>query len=295
MKNRLAFVPALALVALVAVGCAGQGELPVEPLAAPDNARLSGGIFRMIESELQLSDAQKAAFKKLADELATEREATHQARKAELQAFANAFKGETLSDADIDRIAPHVFSKERHALMQAKLVQAHQLLTPEQRAKIADKLQARLDKMAQKREKRAEKRKPGEMMGGFMLKKITRDLDLTQSQQTAVAQIVADVQTQLRRDEAPAERAQMQAFIREFRKDKMDETALNQGFAELEAKQAELRAAMKNAIKSVHATLTPEQRAKAAEKMLQMAERHAKRGDGKPCGRGKHREIHCEE
>ena len=68
----------------------------------------------------------------------------------------------------------------------------------------------------------------------------------------------------------------MQAFISEFRKDKMDEAVLNQGAAQLEAKQAEVRSAMKDAIRAVHAMLTPEQRAKASEKVIQMAERHAK-------------------
>ncbi|MDW8436471.1 MAG: Spy/CpxP family protein refolding chaperone [Chloroherpetonaceae bacterium] len=298
MKKILVLFSSLAFVAFLNAGCGEKGVFPAEPFAEPDNARarFSDGILRMIEAELDLSESQKIAFKKLADELAAEIAAKRQTRKADMQSFANAFKGASISETEIDKIASHFALKDRHVSMQAKLIQAHQILSPEQRAKLADKLQARLDEMSQKRAKWAErgKDKPRDLMRGFALKKIARDLDLSESQQETLAQIVSDFQSKIPVEDEPAERAQMQTFIREFRKDKIDETALNQASARLDAKQATMRSAMKNAIGAFHAMLTPEQRAKASEKMSQMAERLAKFRDGEPWGRGKHwGKEHC--
>ncbi|MFQ3598200.1 MAG: Spy/CpxP family protein refolding chaperone [Chloroherpetonaceae bacterium] len=301
MKNLLALFSLLIIVTLSATGCGEKGQSPAEPLVEQNDARarFSDGILNLIESEVDLSASQKADFKKLTDDLASEMAARHGARKAEMEAFAIAFKNGTLADADLDKITPHFFPKERHAVMQSKLVQAHQLLTSEQRSKIADKLEARYTRMLEKREKWAEKRKDkperhGWAGGGFMLKKLTRDLDLTDAQKATLMQIATTFQSKVGVEAVPTERAQMQAFIGEFRKDKMDEAVLNQGMAQLDAKQAEVRFAMKEAIRSVHAMLTPEQRAKASEKLLHMAERHAK-FEGNPHGRGKHWGKHHQE
>jgi Spy/CpxP family protein refolding chaperone len=296
MKNLLAFVSLLFIVTLISAGCGDNGQSPINPIIAQNDERVefSNGILRMIESEVDLSESQKIAFKKLADELASEMAAKHTARKAELTAFANAFKQSTLSDADLEKMMPHFFSKEQHASIQAKLVQAHQILTSEQRAKIADKLEARQNRMATKQERRKEKKDMHGVMGGdFMLKKLTRQLDLTDAQQTAMKQIIETFQSKVNANPEPARLAQMQAFIREFRKDNMDESVLEQSAAQLDAKQAEVRLAMKDAVRSVHALLTPEQREKASKKLLQMAERQAK-FDGKPHGRKKHWEKHQE-
>ncbi len=296
MKNLLAFVSLLIIVTLTGAGCGDKGQSPAEPLVAQtdERARFSNGILRMIESEVDLSESQKVAFKKLTDDLASEMAAKHSARKAELTAFANAFKQSTLSDADLEKIMPHFFPKEQRASMQAKLVQAHQILTSEQRAKIADKLEARHDRMSAKHEKRKEKKDMhGVMGGGFMLKKMTRELDLTDAQKATLLQIASTFQAKVGAEAEPARHAQMQTFIREFRKEKMDESVLNQSVAQLDAKQAEVRLAMKDAVRSVHALLTPEQREKAAEKLLQMAERQAK-FDGEHHGRKKHWGKHQE-
>ncbi len=301
MKNLLAFFSLLIIVSLFAMGCGDKSQSPAEPLVEQTDARarFSDGILNMIESEVDLSVSQKAAFKKLADEIASEVATKQETRKAEMQAFATAFKQSTLSDADLDKILPHFFPKERHAFMQSKLIQAHQILNSEQRAKIADKLEARYTRMNEKREKWVEKRKDkpemrGWASGGFMLKKLTRDLDLTDAQKASLLQIATTVQSKIGSEPMPTERAQMQAFISEFRKEKMDEAVLHQGVAQLEAKQAEVRLAMKEAIRAVHGLLTPEQRTKASEKLLQMAERHAK-FDGNPHKRGKHWGNHHQE
>ncbi len=293
MKNLLAFVSLLIIVTLVSAGCGDKGQSPIDPIIAQNDERVqfSNGILRMIESEVDLSESQKIAFKKLTDELASEMAAKHRTRKAELTAFANAFKQSTLSDADLEKIMPHFFPKEQHASMQAKLVQAHQILTSEQRAKIADKLEARYNRMSAKQEKRKDMR--GVMGGDFMLKKLTRELALTEAQQTAMKQIIETFQSKVNADPEPARLAQMQAFIREFRKEKIDESVLNESAAQLDAKQAEVRLAMKDAVRSVHALLTPEQREKVSEKLLQMAERQAKFG-GNPYGRKKHWGKHQE-
>ncbi len=295
MKNLLALFSLLIIVALSATGCGEKGQSPAEPLVEQTDARarFSDGLLNMIESEVELSESQKIAFKTLTEELASEVATRHEARKANMQSFAVAFKQSTLSDADLDKIVPHFFPKERHAFMQSKLIQAHQILTSEQRAKIADKLEARYTRMNEKREKWAEKRKDkqerhGWAGSGFMLKKLTRDLDLTDAQKATLMQIVTTFQSKVSAETMPAERTHMQAFIREFRKDKMDETVLNQGAAQLDAKQAEVRLAMKEAIRSIHALLTPEQRAKVSEKLFQMAEHHGKL-DGNPHERRKHR------
>lgn len=296
MKNLLALVSLLIIVTLVSAGCGDKGQSPIDPIIAQNDERVqfSNGILRMIESEVDLSESQKIAFKKLTDELASEMAAKHRTRKAELTAFANAFKQSTLSDADLEKMMPHFFPKEQHASMQAKLVQAHQILTSEQRAKIADKLEARHDRMSAKHEKRKEKKDRHGVIGGdFMLKKITLELNLTDAQQTAMKQIIETFQSKVNVNPDPARLTQMQAFIREFRKDKMDESVLNQGAAQLDAKQAEVRLAMKDAARSAHALLTPEQREKVSEKLLQMAERQAKFDDN-PYGRKKHWGKHQE-
>ncbi len=279
MKNRLVLFSLLIIVALFGTGCGDNGQSPSEPLMIQNDERdrFANGMLNLIESEVDLSESQKAEFKKLAEELASEMTAKHAARKAELQTFATAFKNSTLSDADLDNIVPHVFQKERHAFMQSKLIQAHRILTPEQRAKIADKLEARYNDMNRKHELRKNKKElRGMMSGGFMFKKLTRDLDLTDAQKASLMQIAETVQSKISATDEPVRQAQMQTFISEFRKEKMDEAILNQGAAKLEAKQTEVRMAMKEAIRSVHAMLTPEQRAKASEKLLQMAERRDK-------------------
>lgn len=301
MKNLLALFSLLIIVALYGAGCGDRGQSPAEPLVeqADARARFSDGILKMIESEVDLSESQKTAFKKLTDDFASEMVARHAARKAEMEAFATAFKNSTISDADLDKVLPHFLPKERHAFMQSKLIQAHQILTSEQRAKIADKLEARHNRMNEKREKWSEKRKEKQEArrfagGGVMLKKLTRDLDLTDAQKANLLQIATTFQSKVVPQTEPARQAQMQAFISEFRKDKMDEAVLNQGVAQLDAKHAEMRLAIKDAIRSVHALLTPEQRAKASEKLLQMAERHAK-FDGNPHRRTKHWGKHHQE
>ncbi len=279
MKNLLVFFSLLIIVSLVGAGCGDKGQSPAEPLMIQNDERdrFANGILNMIESEVDLSESQKAEFKKLADELASEMTAKHAARKAELQTFATVFKKNKISDADLDNIVPHVLPKERHAFMQSKLIQAHRILTPEQRAKIADKLEARYNDMTRKQELRKNKKElRGMMSGGFMFKKLTRDLDLTDAQKASLMQIAETVQSKISTTDEPIRQAQMQAFISEFRKDKMDEAVLNQSEAQLEAKQAEVRSAMKDAIRAVHAMLTPEQRTKASEKLIQMAERRPK-------------------
>lgn len=291
MKNRLFLFSVMIVVALYGAECGGKGQLPVEPLLEQNNARVQflGGILNMIEFEVDLSESQKVAFKKLSDDLASEIAKKHVARKAEMEAFATAFKKSNLSNADLDKIIPHFFPKERYELMQSKLIQVHQILNSEQRSKIADKLEARYDFMIEKRERRSERRKEmrGIMGGGYAFKKLTRDLDLTDAQKTTLMQIVTTFQSKM--DDVKTElmeRAQMQAFISEFRKEKMDKAVLDQGMAQLEAKQAEVSLAMKDAIRDVHALLKPEQRVKASEKLLQMAEYKANY-DGNPYRRGK--------
>ncbi|MFN3344141.1 MAG: Spy/CpxP family protein refolding chaperone [Chloroherpetonaceae bacterium] len=289
MKNLLALVSLVVIVTLTGTGCGDKGQSPIDPIIAQNDerARFSNGILRMIESEVNLSESQKIALKKLSDDLASEMAVKHTARKAEIEAFANAFKQSTLSDADLEKIMPHFFPKEKHASMQAKLVQAHQILTSEQRAKIADKLAARHDRMTAKQEKRKEKKDTRSVMrSSLMLKELTRELDLTDAQQTATKQIIETFQSKVNADPEPARLAHMQTFIREFKKEKMDETVLNQSAAQLDAKQAEVRSAMKEAVLSFHALLTPAQREKASEKLLQMAERQAK-FDGEYHGRKK--------
>jgi|GEM_PF-2496203 Spy/CpxP family protein refolding chaperone len=282
MKNLLSLFSLLIIVVLIGTGCGDKGQSPAEALVPQPNerTRFSDGILKMIESEVDLSESQKVAFKKLTDELASEMAARHNTRKAELESFATTFKNNTLSEADLDNIVPHFFPKERHAFMQAKLIQAHHILTPEQRAKIADKLEARHNQMLAKREKWSEKQKDRKEMhgiaGGYMLKKLTRDLDLTDTQKATLLQIATALQAKISGKTKSEQYAQMQVFISEFRKDKMNEAVLNQGAAQLDAKQAEVRLAMKDAIRSLHAMLTPEQRAKASEKLLHMAERQAK-------------------
>ncbi len=279
MKHLLSLFSLLIIVALIGAGCGDKGQSPAEALVTqPDERdRFANSILNMIESEVDLSESQKVVFKKLADELALEMTAIHAARKTEMQAFATAFKNNTLSDTDLDNFAPNFFPNEKHAFMQSKLIRAHQVLTPEQRAKIADKLEARYNNMNRKHELRKNKKEMrGIISGGFMFKKLMRDLDLTDAQKASLMQIAETVQSKIGMTDEPTRHAQMQAFISEFRKDKMDGAILNQGAAQLEAKQAEVRAAMKDAIRSVHAMLTPEQRAKASEKLLQMAERRDK-------------------
>jgi len=294
MKSLLVLFSLLIIISLVGAGCGDKGQSPAEPFLSQtdERDRFSNGILDLIESEVDLSESQKVAFKKLADELASEMTAKHTVRKAEMQAFATAFKNSTLSDTDLDNIAPHFFRNEKHAFMQSKLIEAYQLLTPEQRAKIADKLEARHNQMLAKREKWSEKQKDrkemrGMMSGGFMFKKLTRDLDLTDAQKASLLQIAETFQSKISATDESIRHAQMQAFISEFRKDKIDEAVLNQGAAQLDAKQAEVHSAMKDAIRAVHAILTPEQRAKASEKLLRMAERRIK-FDGKHHGQRKH-------
>lgn len=102
--------------------------------------------------------------------------------------------------------------------------------------------------------------------GDFMMKRLTKELDLTTQQQERVQAIIAAA-----KDWAVQHRPEMQdqfkALVEQFKQEKMDDAALDAIHQKAEQARENARIFLRQTLKQVHDVLTPEQRAKAADKL----------------------------
>ncbi len=107
---------------------------------------------------------------------------------------------------------------------------------------------------------------------GQMLKAITSQLNLTQDQQERLKSIYKAAKDWMKQHRAQHV-DQLSAFVEEFKKDHLDEATLDQLAQVTEKEREDARVFMRQTLVQVHRVLTPEQRAQAAEKIGQLANR----------------------
>ena len=113
--------------------------------------------------------------------------------------------------------------------------------------------------------------------------KMCAKLGCTDAQKAQLAQIREGMKDKIK-PEREAIRGLKQQIAAEYRKDKLDSTRLRDLYAQLDARKGTIEGYRRAMRAQVHAVLTPDQRAAAAERM----ERRAERGHGKGKGHGKH-------
>lgn len=106
-------------------------------------------------------------------------------------------------------------------------------------------------------------------MGMMMMKQFAAQLELTQEQQDRMKAILGAAKDWMQQHRAQHQE-QFKALIEEFKKDKMDETMLDDLAKTSERERLEARIFMRQTLVQIHRVLTPEQRVKAAEKLTRM-------------------------
>jgi Spy/CpxP family protein refolding chaperone len=114
---------------------------------------------------------------------------------------------------------------------------------------------------------------------GFMLGKITEDLDLNAQQKTEVQKIKDEIKAKMEsRKQTHEERAA--EFENLFKSDNLDRKALTDLYQKHETDRQEMREFFTDELIKFHDLLTPAQRVKAIDKMKEMREKF-KKGDFK--------------
>jgi Spy/CpxP family protein refolding chaperone len=275
-------------------------------------------------AELECTDAQAAQITALMSDLRPERDpAAHEARKAARgeahEAIADAFRAETFDASVLERVAPERGDKsERDAKMVAFAAELHALLTPEQRAKLADRVaeggpmlfghhKGKHGKHGKHGDWKAEhgegegkaKGDPAEKIAA-KVGKLCEPIACTEAQVSQLTATFTDAHEARR--EARAEHKVDKVDKLDFapvadllRADTLDQAKLRVALAERHAEGGEHKGAraehMGALLAEVHGILTPEQRAIVADKIaadgihgvLGKGGKHGKRG-----GKGKH-------
>lgn len=100
----------------------------------------------------------------------------------------------------------------------------------------------------------------------WIVKKISKELDLNDSQNAKLNEIKQDIFNKHQSFSASKSEI-MDALKKQLRKDAIDETELNALFESKESEFKEMRTFVISRFAEFHAMLTPEQRAKLADKM----------------------------
>lgn len=270
-----------AALAVTALSLAGCSDNRVNPASAPTESvdvnglnsqadEFSTLLVKTISKELTLTETQQTEFKRIAGEVGSKmksRHEAHESRKAAVKTLAEEFKTASLSDASLKNVfGAHQALEQDAPFFQTKIVEAHDLLTPEQRETVAAKLVERQAKMESRGAKWAERK-----TGGWAAKWLGSTLNLSAEQQQAAEKLAGAMKQKFlaKRDLLKTETA---TFIDNFKQAKMDESVLSRQLATLLAEKAEMQAGVADAAKSFHQLLTPEQRVTVADKGLAMAE-----------------------
>jgi Spy/CpxP family protein refolding chaperone len=268
-------------------------------------------------SELECSDAQLAQIDELFAKRHGERdEAAHEARKtarAEAhKAIADAFRADQFDVSVLDRVAPdHEHDgAERETKMLAFATELHAILTPEQRAKLADKIESGHPMMFfhGKRGHHFDKgdfhkgdKGDGEPDADRLASKVDRfcePITCTAEQKTQLTATFEGVHEakQEARAAHEADKPDLKPLADAFRAETLDEgklrAAMTDGKVNMQERKAEHGKQFGTLLAEVHDILTPEQRAIVAD-MIEADGIHALMGkrdkDGKH-GKRRHRD-----
>ncbi|HQY52876.1 MAG TPA: Spy/CpxP family protein refolding chaperone [Ignavibacteria bacterium] len=117
---------------------------------------------------------------------------------------------------------------------------------------------------------------------GFIIDKISEKLDLNASQKTQVERIKAQIKEKME-SQKPDRESMMKEFSEEFTKSTLDKNSILDHMKKNESKKEEMKTFMIDKLVEFHAILTPEQRVKAVELMIEfkeMKDKHQPRGPG---------------
>lgn len=117
---------------------------------------------------------------------------------------------------------------------------------------------------------------------GFIIDKISEKLDLNTSQKTQVERLKAQIKEKME-SQKPDRENMMKEFSEEFTKSTLDRNSILDHMKKNESKREEMKTFMIDKLVEFHAILTPEQRVKAVELMIEFKEMkdiHQPRGPG---------------
>ena len=117
---------------------------------------------------------------------------------------------------------------------------------------------------------------------GFIIDKISEKLDLNTSQKTQVERLKAQIKEKME-SQKPDRENMMKEFSEEFTKSTLDRNSILDHMKKNESKREEMKTFMIDKLVEFHAILTPEQRVKAVELMIEfkeMKDKHQPRGPG---------------
>jgi Spy/CpxP family protein refolding chaperone len=273
-------------------------------------------------SELECSEAQVAQINELFagkhedrdhDDREGDREARKAARAEAHKLLADAFRADVFDPAVLERAKPE-HEGDREAHMIAFATELHAILTPAQRAKLADRVEdggpmffmghgkrGHGDKGPHGKRGPDGERPEGEGPHGDPAQRVAEHVEqlcervtCTPEQQTQLTQSFTAAHEARRASHEPREKPDFSAVAALLRADTLDAAKLSEtmaaGKAEHHAGKAEHGKAFGETLAQVHAILTPEQRAIVAD-MIEADGLHALIG-GKHGKRGKRGDHH---
>jgi Spy/CpxP family protein refolding chaperone len=245
-------------------------------------------------AELECSEGQASEISELFARRHESRDsADHQARKAARaethQVLADAFRAATFDPAVLERAKPERDGGDHETKILAFATELHGLLTPEQRAKLGDKIEAhgpmflagrgkmgkhgKMGKMG-KMGKRGDKAKPdpAERLA-HKVDRLCEPVSCTDEQKTRLTATFEGMH-QARRDaraERKADKPDFSGLADAFRAETLDEAQLRAHLAEarqqMHDRKADRGKAFGRVVAEIHDILTPEQRAIIAQKI----------------------------
>jgi len=273
MSNKIALVFAASL--LFAVAC-DSTEAPNEDRAGaavddnPDHGERHNPAEKLC-SELDCTEAQAAKI----DELFASRRAAkhpgardaHKAARADAnKLIADAFRADSFDAKLLERAHPKHDAGEHQAKMVEFATQLHAILTPEQRVKLADKLEAKGPMMLGHHGDKP-KRDPAERLA-HKLDRFCEAVACTAEQKTQLSASFSGLH---------ADKPSFKPLADAFKAETLDPATLRAAILDRKAKHGDEFGAV---IAEVHDILTPEQRAIVAE-TIEVKGLHAVLGKGK--------------
>lgn len=265
---------------------------------------------------IECSEAQAVQIDELFAKRHERGDGSHEDRKAERaaahKAIADAFRSDNFDVAVLDRVAPdHGDGEDREAKLVGFATELHALLTPEQRAKLADEIESgrpmlfhhgkrgKHGKWGKKHGKDFEKKHEGDHADRFAhsVERFCEPISCTAEQSAQLTATFKGVHEAKRdaRAEHHANKPDLKPLADAFRAETLDEAKLRAALPDKHERKADHFEHMGATLAEIHTILTPEQRAIVADKIEAeglhavmgkgKGERHGKRGKGK----GKHR------
>lgn len=261
---------------------------------------------------IECSEAQAAQIDELFAERHEQRDGSHEDKKADRaaahKAIADAFRADSFDVAVLDRIAPEHDGEDREAQLVAFATELHALLTPEQRAKLADEIESgrpllfhhgkrgKHGKWGKKHGKEFDKKQEGDHEDrlAHAVDRFCEPIRCTAEQSAQLTATFQGVHEAKRdaRAEHHADKPDLKPLADAFRAETLDQDQLRAALPDKHERKADHLEHMGATLAEIHTILTPEQRAIVADTIeaeglhavIGKGKRHGKRGKGKHRG-----------